>query len=51
MGLVQAFDAVIGRLAHDTMKTIGPLVLAAATLLSLLPLLRGIRNSSIHANG
>jgi hypothetical protein len=51
MALVQIFDAGIGVLSHDAMKTIGPLVLAVATLLSLLPLLRGIRDSSIRGNG
>jgi hypothetical protein len=51
MVMVQVFDALIGALSRDTMKTIGPLVLAVATLLSLLPLLRDIRNRSVQANG
>src|SRR5882762_2968683 len=32
MGLVQACDAVVGILAHDVGKTVGPAVLAVATL-------------------
>src|SRR3979409_1426572 len=35
MGLVQAFDAVIGLIAHDLAKTFGPLVLSVAGLASL----------------
>lgn len=36
MTLVQAADAIIGGLAHDRMKTIGPAVLAALNLAALL---------------
>jgi len=40
MGLVQAFDAVIGLIAHDPAKTYGPLVLSLAGLASLFALHR-----------
>jgi hypothetical protein len=40
MGLVQAFDAVIGLIAHDPAKTYGPLVLSVAGLASLFALYR-----------
>ena len=40
MGLVQAFDTVIGLIAHDPAKTYGPLVLSVAGLASLFVLHR-----------
>jgi hypothetical protein len=40
MGLVQGFDALIGLLAHDPVKTYGPLVLSLAALASLIALHR-----------
>jgi hypothetical protein len=43
MGLVQAFDAVIGAHSHDAMKTIGPAIFAVATFAALVPLLREIQ--------
>jgi hypothetical protein len=44
MGLVQAFDAVIGAHSHDAMKTIGPAIFAVATFAALVPLLREIKS-------
>jgi hypothetical protein len=38
--LVQAFDTVIGLIAHDPAKTYGPLVLSLAGLASLVALHR-----------
>ena len=35
MTLVQAADSIIGVLAHDRMKTVGPAILAALTLAAL----------------
>ena len=46
MTLIQVCDAIIGVFSHDIGKTIGPLVLASATLVSLLPVLRTSRGSS-----
>ena len=43
MGLVQAFDGVIGFLTHEPSKTYGPLVFAVATFISLAALLREMR--------
>jgi hypothetical protein len=40
MGLVQGFDALIGLLAHDPVKTYGPLALSLAGLASLIALYR-----------
>lgn len=40
MSLVQAGDAIVGVLAHDLVKTVGPVVLCAATLVSLFAMLR-----------
>jgi hypothetical protein len=40
MAIVQSFDAVIGMIAHDTSKTIGPLILALATFASVSAMLR-----------
>jgi hypothetical protein len=40
MGLVQGFDALIGLLAHDPVKTYGPLALSLAGLASLIALHR-----------
>jgi hypothetical protein len=39
MTLIQAADAIIGGLAHDRPKTVGPAILAALTLAALLWLL------------
>jgi hypothetical protein len=44
MGLVQAFDAVIGAHSHDAMKTIGPAIFAVAMFAALVPLLQEIRS-------
>ena len=49
MGLVQAFDTVIGILAHQAGKTLGPLVFAVATFASVVPLLREIRGRASWA--
>jgi hypothetical protein len=46
MGLVQAFDTVIGLIAHDPAKTYGPLVLSVAGLTSLFILHRDGRARS-----
>jgi len=40
MSLVQAFDGIIGLLAHDPAKTYGPFVLALANFIALVWLLR-----------
>jgi hypothetical protein len=40
MSLVQAGDAIVGVLAHDLVKTLGPVVLCAATFVSLFAMLR-----------
>jgi hypothetical protein len=40
MGLVQGFDALIGLLARDPVKTYGPLALSLAGLASLIALYR-----------
>jgi hypothetical protein len=46
MTLVQLGDAMVGVLAHDTSKTLGPLILALATAITLVWLLRKYNESS-----
>lgn len=46
VGLVQVFDTGIGILAHDSGKTLGPLVLAVATFTSVVYLLREIKQGA-----
>ena len=41
MTVVQAFDGVIGALAHDASKTYGPFALAVLNALTVIWLLRG----------
>jgi hypothetical protein len=40
MSVVQGFDGIIGRLAHDPAETYGPFVFALANLVALVWLLR-----------
>src|ERR1700683_1089250 len=46
MTFVQVGDAMVGVLAHDTSKTLGPLILALATAITLVWLLRKYNESS-----
>lgn len=47
MALVQTCDAVIGIIAHDTSKTIGPLILALATFAAVMPMVRKNSKNSL----
>lgn len=49
MTLVQLGDAIVGVLSHDTSKTIGPLILAFATSVTLVTLLRTSKDGSPNA--
>jgi hypothetical protein len=46
LGLVQASDAVVGLLARDVGKTVGPLIFALLTLASI----RWLQASSLHTS-
>ncbi|CAE6771487.1 hypothetical protein R69658_03645 [Paraburkholderia aspalathi] len=46
LGSIQACDALVGWFSHDVMKTIGPVTLAALTILSVIFLVRTIRQNS-----
>ena len=48
MTLVQLGDTMVGVLAHDTSKTLGPLILALATAITLVRLLRKYNESSAN---
>ena len=48
MTLVQLGDTMVGALAHDTSKTLGPLILALATAITLVRLLRNYSGSSAN---
>jgi len=48
MTLVQLGDAMVGVLAHDTSKTLGPLILALATALTLVRLIRKYNETSAN---
>lgn len=50
MTLVQLGDAMVGVLAHDTFETVGPLILALATAISLVRLLGKYNQSSAAAS-
>jgi hypothetical protein len=43
---VQACDAIVGWMSHDAGKTIGPLVLAVLTLVSVIVVLRNERSEA-----
>jgi hypothetical protein len=49
MTIVQLGDAMVGVLAHDTSKTLGPLILALATAITLVRLLRKYNESPTKA--
>lgn len=49
MTLVQLGDAMVGVLAHDASKTLGPLILALATAITLVRLLRKYNESPTKA--
>lgn len=49
MTVVQLGDAMVGVLAHDTSKTLGPLILALATAITLVRLLRKYNESPTKA--
>ena len=48
MTLVQLGDTMVGVLAHDTSKTLGPLILALATAITLVRLLQKYNQSSAN---
>ena len=50
MTLVQLGDTVVGVFAHDTGKTVGPLILALATAITLVRLLGKQNDSSAAAS-
>ena len=49
LALIQACDAIVGWVSHDAGKTIGPLVLAVLTLVTVIIFLRRDRLDTLEA--